>query len=217
MSITYGTIKSALQARGYGTDTTAAQTEMVKSALRRLYAQRRWSFLRGRWTTITTTPNSDVISLSPIDDLRTVDAVRLSLGVDSYDLEYLSDQALRSRDFAEPCTDTPQYWTQIDPLTIQLYPTPDRAYAVTIDYARWPIMPTDDTTPVTGMSDVAIEVLVEYACMQMAKRQRDWAAYNAYKADYQGALVELIREDNFRQRQSASEVERWSGWDEVSR
>lgn len=219
MTATLADVKAGIQARGYGTDTDTAQTQFVKSALRRLYGTRRWAFLADVDTSVVTTLSLDTYDISFITGLMDVDAVRLHDGPTGAEallpLDYVPQEELIDRIALEPATGTPEQWT-LRGTDVVLWPTPDKEYRLDIEVFGLPPLPAVADDPVIWPEQY-LEVVIQYACMEMAKRQRDWQAYNAYKADYQESLLDMVRQRGIVQRQTSGAVARWSGWDQVER
>lgn len=219
---TLANIRADVQARGYGTDTVAQQTALAQSVLRRLWTQRRWPFLEGS-STAGVTVGSDTVQLSI--SAGTVDAVRMRTptGTEYYDLEYMPHVALQELAYKYRTPDRPRYWTMARqgdgsaPLSIRVYPTPDRAYTLDVDTTLYPgAIPADDFSAIPA-PDQWRDIVVYGVCAEMAARQRDWNAVNYWRDQYQTTLTEYARTAGIKQRQNASEVARWDGWEDVDR
>lgn len=215
MSILASDVTASIQTKGYGSDTATAQLEMVKSALRRVYTARRWRFLQKQDSTLTLTVGTGTKSLTGLTGLTHVDGVRIAFGTETYELTYRDYQALRTLDHEDRVADVPEAWTLIDSTTLQVWPRPERAYTLTIDYVYLPTLPATASAMLV-FPDEHLDVLAWAACEEMAFRQRDYAAADRARARYDDALKDMVRAFAFTQRQSAAEVERWAGWNQVS-
>lgn len=208
-------LQAAIQAYGYGTDTTAQQTAFINASYREVHSKNRWPFLEAYDTSLTTTPGIGIVSLTTLGvaaltPWRNLDAVRLELAGQAntgIDLDYMQPQALRSQEssFNDPNqTAPPRYWTVIDQ-NLHFWPLPDQAYQIDIDYI---IEPPDLAAP----TDVPIlplpyhDVLVFGALKQIAMRERDLWSIGNYGSEFEQRLQRFEEEYFLRQRQTSSQV-----------
>lgn len=208
MSFTLGNIKAAAQARGYDAGTTAEQTTLVKSALRRLYGMKRWKFLEISSDLATTIGNGAVTFLS-IGSLNHLDAVRLANG-DA--LEWRPADDVRDLQLRDTTTGEPEFWSRFDG-NIQLWPLPNAVYTLKIDYVYVPPLPAADGDTITW-PDAYQDILVEDLCSALAYRQRDWPAFDRAVLERDKRVREMVGEYAIEQRQTPREVGRWDGWDD---
>lgn len=210
-----GQLRTALQTKGYGTDTATAQTAMLNSVYRRVAGLHRWPWLEVQDVSITTTVGDSDYSLAALTTLAHIDAVRIEKGTDRPELEYLEPQDFRDLEHVDRDNGVPLYWTYAAS-ELRLWPAPDQAYTVTIDYIK-------RTTDLSADADSPLfdsqyhDVLVWGAIAEMAFRERDWSAKNFADAEYRQRLMEMERAYGVKQRQNSSRVKRSSFWDNVGR
>jgi hypothetical protein len=195
-----------IQARGYGPDTETAQVSMLNSVLRRVAGMRRWSWLEVAATDAgDTTAGQSAFSLSGVADLLHVDAVRIRRGTDNDNLIYLPTERFRTVSHVDTgTTGVPQYWTR-SRTGILLYPAPNAAYEVIVDYVLFPELMEDgtDTHPIPENYE---DVLVWGAIKELCFRERDYNGRQWALDEYQTILYDMINEFNLRQRQNPSEI-----------
>lgn len=220
MSFTLANLKSAVQAHGYGADTTAQQTTFAQTALRRLYGQRRWRFLRKTNSTLTIAASASTVSLATITDRQTgkLEAVRLLPVVagDTLTLEELPWEELRELDAADITTGRPQYYARQDDSTIQVWPRSDAAYTVQVDYISLPTLPAADGDTITWPDEYQ-DVLVWAIIRALAYRQRDWFSTPSADAEYAQRLDEMVQAQSLNGSNSPARMSHWDGWDRVAR
>jgi len=218
MAFLLSDVKADLQALGYGTDTTAAQTTYIAELVRRIPGMRRWRWLEAQDTSKTVVAGVNTVDLASLS-AREVDAVRVVDGTDILPLDFLPLQQLREQADSTDASQrgAPRYWTVTDgePFLV-LAPYADKTYTLHIDYIRRPAVPTADGNTI-DLPDGFRDVLKWGAAQAIAARQRDWQGASFYSGEYNARLGELIVQDGFRQRQTSEQVERWPGWDDVAR
>lgn len=209
---TIADVLAGVQARGYSSDTAAAQMSLVQSALRRLSTQRRWPWLE---TTVQGDINAGELSMVLPLDVDTVTGVRVLDGATFADLEHVKPAVLRSKWYSDPAPGTPTHWTFNDGRqpAIAVWPIPARVYTLDVDAIAAPAVPTDTTDRIPYVPDEFVDVLVLGACAEMASRQRDWNAVQAWTMQYDARLAELWRARG--QRDMPGEMDRWDGWDNL--
>lgn len=213
---TLGEIQTAIQARAYGSDTSAAQVEFINACYREIFRERRWSW-REATGQVTSTIGNPAVSLAALTDIdQRPDAVRIEVSTTYYDLEYLEPTELRRREHVDRANGVPQFWTYFAG-AVRLYARPDRAYTVDVDYLK-------KYTPLSVAGDVPLipeehrDVLVSGPCAMLAQRERDWQAYGIFKQEYEQGRTEIRTADTRRPRQTGLRVQK-SGFfvdDEVS-
>lgn len=213
MAFLLSDVKTAAQARGYESDSTTAQTQMVRSALRRLYGMRRWTFLETR-TTLALGLGVSVINFSAVvgDPVHAVDALRLFDGTTELPLDYLPPQQLE--DAAARTVGTlgaPLYWTR-HANTLELDISANKAYSLQLDYLAVPVLPSVDGSTITW-PDEYMDVLTEALVADLAFRQRDWQARADAGNAYRERLHEMIQAYSADQRQQADQVTSSGYWD----
>jgi hypothetical protein len=200
-------IRSCIQAKGYGTDTVAAQNSMINSVYRRIIGMYRWPFLElTDNSTIVCVAGQTKCNIGVIQDLLHIDAVRVEYGTEYYDLEYAPFQGFRDLEHLDRAVGVPRYWTAGDN-ELRLWPAPDRAYTVKIDYI---IDPAD----LVGDTDVPVippayrDVLCWGAIAELTFRERDVEGYNIAKQEYLSIIDNMKAEYGVKQRQSSEQVRR---------
>jgi hypothetical protein len=130
-----GEIQTAVQARGYGSDTAAAQIEFANACYREIVRERRWSW-REATTTAVTVVGNPVVNLAAITDLdQRPDAIRLEIATTYIDLDYVEPEELRAREHTDRANAAPYCWTWYAG-QLRLYPRPDKVYTVDVDYMK---------------------------------------------------------------------------------
>jgi hypothetical protein len=219
VSFTLANVKTSLQARGYGTDTTAQQTEFAKTILRRIYGERRWRFLHKINSTVVIATSASTASLAAITDRQggKLEGVRLvpTTG-DTLELEDLPWEELRALDAADTTNAAPLYYARQDNDTIQFWPRADKGYTVAVDYISLPTLPNADGDTIV-FPDEHQDVIVDGIAVLIASRQRDWNARNAWQQDYLDAYAKFARAEGMGSSQSPARMGHWGGWDQVAR
>lgn len=221
MSFTLANLKSAVQAHGYGTDTTSQQTTFAQSALRRLYGMRRWRFLRKTDSSLTIATAASTVSLASITDRQTgkLEAVRLVPSIPGGDvltLEELPWEELRELDAGDSATGFPRYYARQDANTIQVWPRSDANYTVQIDYISLPTVPAADGDTIVWPDEYQ-DVLVWAIIRALAYRQRDWFSTPSADAEYAQRLDEMVQAQSLNGSNSPARMGHWDGWDRVAR
>lgn len=212
-------IRVLIQAAGYGTDTAsvAAQNQAISAAFMELQAERKWSWLRARSSAITLTAGSETVSLASVTDLAVPLAAYLKDGSSAaYDLEKVDPDTLqRNLDLDLPVArNRPTQWAWVRN-TVLVYPRPDKAYTVTLDYvkgvAETSFDATDEALP-TGF-DPRFAVIIAWGAIRwLARRQRDEPTYQAASSEWARAKQQFEQED---QPPGQDQVRDWSGWNVV--
>lgn len=212
MALTEAALQTAIQAQGYGTDSATAQAEAIKGVWRRVLGMRRWPFLEASATT-TATVGSETVSLASMTDLARPEAIRLTSGTEGWgDLEYVERGRLRNWLASDLDQATPTCWT-FHAGAILLYPRPERAYTVTVDYKK---RPTYSSVAIVFPEEYQ-DVLVWGAIARMAFRQREYNAAGYAEAQYKDHLGEMVADYGIEQRQASRQVGHSDVWYGVSR
>jgi hypothetical protein len=209
---TYSNVRSLIQAAGYGTElqSTTAQDAAITAAWLELASEREWSWLVTRSTSGDMTIASEVVPLPT--DLAVPKAVRLSTASASYDLQQVSAEAVQNRLDADlpATTGVPVEWGWVRN-TVLVWPRPDSAYDVTIDYVKTPDPASFDASgEALGFRDDRFAyVLVWGAIRWLAFRQRDQVFYAIAKQEYEAAKANMSAADR---RGEPDHVKEWDGW-----
>lgn len=201
-------IQNDVQARGYATDTSAPQILIVNSVHKEVQQLRRWDWRQKRDTSLSTTAGTASVTITGITDLvpSEIDAARLTIGTESYDLlaqpnpqEILDDIAA---DAALSITGTPLYWTTHHGL-LYFWPIPDRVYTIALDYIKAITAitaGTDDPDSPAEWDDVYTYLTLR----ELAARERDWTAADRWGARADVILDRMKRRHDVKQRQNAT-------------
>ncbi len=204
--MTLAQLRTALQNKGYGTDTVAQQTAALNGVYRRINGLRRWPYLERRSTALTTTIAQSSVSLVPLASLMWVDAVRIAFGTEYTELAHTPVQEFREYAHADRDPGCPVRWTEAAG-ELHLWPTPERAYTLTIDYITTPAdLAADGDIP--AFDSTYHDVLVWGAIVDMAFRQREYTALATAESQYNQRLSEMKHGYGVGQRQTPSEVGR---------
>lgn len=203
---TVSTLRTAIQQRGYASDTATAQTELLNSVYRRLSGMRRWPWLEtGTAGLVTIVGQSAYNLLSTVPDFLHVDAVRLEIGTEYYDLEYEREQDFRSLQHTDRTNGIPSLWTLRGRADLNLHPRPDRVYTVTVDYLKDPPdLLSDSDQPLVPATYQ--DILVWGAIVELAYRERDWQGVQVADANYGQRLLDMMLEYGLTQRQTSTQV-----------
>ena len=205
--VTLAEIRSRLQALGYATDTSTAQTALINQAYRRVATTRRWVFLDAQ-ATIATNTSTDQYSLSDltygITDLQHINAIRSEKGTDYYDFDFMPPDDFRDLQHAFRDAGVPRYWTRIGDY-IKVWPQPDAVYTLTVDYTK-EITDLVNDDDVTLIPDGYVDVLVWGTIISMAYRERDWDGHNFARQMYAEKLGELESEWGMTDRQTPKQI-----------
>jgi hypothetical protein len=210
-TITLADVKSLIQAHGYGTDTTAIQTTAVQSALRELYGQRRWKFLRQVSAAFSATvANDGIVDISTLGRGIMPDTVRTTFGTDYEDLTHASDVDVERARHLDRELGAPTHWTRRSD-SLLFYPRPNATYTLEIIYQALTTIPTADGDTVQW-PETHIMVVVWTAIMVLCFRQRDWNGRQTAKQELADAMIRLMRDEEMTNRQTGLQVGSWSGW-----
>lgn len=202
-----GQILTAQEELGYGTDTQTARTSMTNSCARRVYALRRWPFLKVLGATgpvlVAGTESYDVSAI--LTDLQYIDGISLdhATGTD-YDLEYLDNEAFRELRRVDATRETPLWWTATGK-TVYLYPTPNAVFTIKVDYLQKPaaLVSAGD---VPALPEEYHDILVWGGLVEMTFRERDYNGHQFAQQEYDKRLLEMMHQYGMVQRQTSSRV-----------
>lgn len=212
--MTLAEIIASIQAKGFGTDTAAEQKIAVNSVYRRIHGMRRWPYLERSSTALTTTIGQETVSLVTLPNLMWVDAVRLRLGTEAFEVDYLQPQELRRESVLDADAGMPRYWTEAAG-EIHLWPTPEAAYTIELDYTTTPAdLAADADVPV--FDSTYHDLLVWGAVVELGFRQRDANLMAMAKGEFNDRMVEMVRSYSLRQRQTSQQVEHSDWWREAA-
>lgn len=201
--MTLAQLQASLQAKGYGTDSAAAQIEMLNSVYRRLVGKKRWPFQEAQ-STIVTVAGTTSYTVAAITDFLAPDAVRIEVGQETPDLKYRAPQEFRDQQHFDRAQGVPEAWTWMRGL-LHVYPAPDRVYTLTVDYTKDPPdLAAAGDTPVFAAT--YHDVLVWGAIVEIAFRQRDWGAHQYAVVQYDNRVAEMERSYGIRQRQTSDKI-----------
>jgi hypothetical protein len=206
-ALTLGDVKAAIQAEGYAADTTAAQTELVRNVLRRVYGMRRWNFLQQQLTggeLQVTVANQGIVSLSNLGRDGQLDSVRIAQGTGYWDLDHLDTIELQRRRHLDRGAGTPQYWTQAGAVLL-FHPFPSGTFDLEVTFNPIPVLPVEDDDAV-AWPEAHLDVLVYGAIIRLCRRQRDWNGLDRARSDFADAVRDVMRDDEDTDRQTGLRV-----------
>lgn len=226
--MTLAQLQAAIQQKGYGTDTAAAQLEALNGRYREVMSMHRWPFNDVVDTSLVTVVGTAAVAVSGIATLEAVDAVRLRFPAagtptETHDLTYLSPSDFRSRIYQGGFNQAgtlgiPRWWTQYggEGSPIQLLPVPDRIYGLDLDYNR-------NAVDLAAGGDIPVipakfhDVLVWGAVCDLAIRERDGFTAQFAQGQYKSRLEEMERKLGIHQGQNPTHIRQSSFWDAVGR
>lgn len=203
--MTRGTLKTALQALGYSTDTDTAQNEAVAAAVRRVAGIKRWPWQESTSAAATIAVGGSALSALPANFLHP-DAVRITFGSETSSLDWVQPQEIRQALHLDQLKGLPYWWTYYAGQVL-VYPRADRLYTATLDYVSKPAAITADSDTLPG-PDNYHDLYKWLAAEHLAFRERDWNAYNAARAQRAEAMGEMTAELGVKQRQTSRQVTR---------
>lgn len=200
---------------GYADDTRTARTGMTNAVARRIYAMRRWPWLKSLAASGgTTTAGTESKDLSvAIPTLQFIDAVSIERGQSTYDLDWLANEQLRELARHNKVVGgtfitrgIPRYWTNAGLLTVHFWPVPDATYTIRVDGVTRPAdMTSEATTP--SLPAAYHDLLVWGPLVQMTYRERDTAGNQMAQANFNELLLEMMHQYSMVQRQTTAQVE----------
>ncbi len=194
--------RTAVRLLGYDGASDAQVDAAIQQARRRVFQDRRWSFLEAGNTSLSTISGIATVSLAAITDLGNLDSVRLVQTPDS--LQWRPYQLLRDLRQNHPYdSGSPEYWTRHADALL-LWPTPDAAYVLDIAYVKYPgdlVAATNDTVP-----DRYRDLVTWGAAIPLAFRQRDFQAASSAENVYAQLLARYFAQDGTEQRQTSRQV-----------
>jgi hypothetical protein len=215
-------LQAAIQAKGYGTDTAAQQILFINEVYREVCGLNRWKFLEGQDTSLTTIVSQQAYNLSSTAGgginlnggaWRNLDAVRIEIAplIEYNNLKYKQPEEFMELWEIDRDVSTPYYWTFYTQ-QLWLYPVPDNAYTVRIDYI---IEPPDLSlgTDVPLIPTQYHDILVWGAVENMAYRERDWLGRQFAEQKKAKMIQQLEEEYWIQQRQTSNQVRRSGYWD----
>lgn len=203
MASTLTTYRTSVQLLGYDALATATIDAAVQAARRRVVTARRWSWAEASSAALATVANTATVALTTVTDLGYLDAVRLSDGTTKLPCSYKPYSVIRDLQDNYADTGTPEFWSRRG-TNLVFYPTPSRAFTVTIEYTTLPaaITTTDSLIP-----EVHADLVVWAAVVPLAFRQRGMTESSAADQYYSKVLLrEHAAQDAAEQRQTSTQV-----------
>lgn len=206
--------RASVKLKGFDALADATVDAAVQEARRRVFMDRRWSWLEASNASLVTVAGTASVSLAAITDLAHIDAVRLSNAAGPVTVSYRSRTIIRDLQdrygTATPFVACPQYWTRIENKVV-FWPTPQQVYTVTVEYAKaaadLAASPTVDIIP-----DKNQDLVVYAAVVPLAFRQRDFNASSAADQMYSKVLLpQHAGQDGVEQRQTSEQI-RTGAW-----
>lgn len=209
-------LRSAIQARGYGTDTAPdVQNHVLNSVYRRVIGMRRWPFLEVDGSTaLECVIGQRAYDLTDIPDLLHVDAVRAELGTEYIELKHKGQQDFRTLEHSWRDHGQPEFWTRIGNRLL-IWRRPDAAYTLVVDYVKDPPDLASDEDQ-TALPAAYQDVLVWGAIAELCFRERDAEGFAMAKGEYGTRIIDMMNEYGVRQRQNSSHVKQSGTWDHLN-
>lgn len=218
--VNVGDIKAAIRAHGFETDTDAQQLILINKAQREVIGDHRWRFmLESQTVTIVLAQTTYSLPTSPA--LHHVESIRYTTGATAIDyplLEWLDTEGFL--DYAAAigsagCLYGPALWTDLNTTQFQVYPAPQYPGTFTVRYMRKAADLTGDAS-VPDIPSQDLDILVDWVCSRLAKRERQLEAAASFQADFDVALARMKGQHGLRQRQSSTRVAQYGepnhGW-----
>ena len=209
--MTLAQLRTALQTRGYATDTATQQTELLNAVYREIAGVRRWDWMEATTTAPCVVGTETVTPVAT--DILAVDALRILSGTSYYLLDYEPPQQFKERSYVDRDVGTPQYWTYSQG-AYRLWPRPDKTYTVDIDYVKDPAdLSADGDTPL--LPATYHDLLIWGAVRDITFRERDWNGNNVATKRFEDLLARMTAAHGIRQRQDSQYVRRSDFWSTV--
>lgn len=204
--------RSAVRLRGYDGTTDAQVDDAIAEARRRVFQDRRWSFLQAADTTLGMLAGISTVSLATITDLMHIDRVRLTDA--SGDPVRLTWKPLPEiRDLQDEYPDAqgaPYHWTRYAGQLV-FFPAADATYMIRVEYAKYPgvlIIATTDIIP-----EQHKDLVVWASIVPLAFRQRDFPAASAADSHYRDVLLPRHAAQDATEQRGTSRQVRSGYWD----
>lgn len=205
-------IRASIRAHGFETDTAAEQLILINKGHREVIGDHRWRFmLESKTVAIVLGQSTYALPTSPA--LQNVESIRVTNpgSVDPYpemewlDTEEFLDVVAANSYVSGTIGFAPVYWTDIDSANFQVFPAPQYPGTFTVRYTR----KAADLTSGSSVPDIPpedLDILVDYVCARLAKRERQHDAAKDFQADFDSALAGMKGQHGLRQRQSSTRV-----------
>lgn len=214
-------ITTLVQAAGFDAQTASetVQDTLLSAVMMELSQEQEWSWLRAENDSLNLTVGSADLSVAAVTDLAYPIELRirrdsLSLGYET--LDRVDASAIKRELNLAPSTarGVPRWWTWADGGII-VWPAPDQAYDVELDYIK-DVESTalDDDAEVAAQFDRRFDTLLAWGCVRwLAVRKRDAALYQVANAEWEAGKRRMVRADR---RPTPDHVKDWAGWGNLS-
>lgn len=204
-----GDILEAVRASGFETDQDERSLIFLNAEQRALIADHRWRFMLVTSTAATVANQADY-TLPTSPPIMHLESIRLSTPGDQQlpELEWTDSEHILALAAVDPSLHAmvqPYLWSDIDPATIKLYPTPISPGTLTIRYLRT-VVDLVDPTDIPMVPTEYLDVLRAGVCSQLAARERDWMAADKFRAEADARTAAMKGQYGLRQRQNAHRV-----------
>ena len=194
---TYTEVKTSIANYLNRDDLTSTIPDFISLAEKRLDRELRVRVNMVRAQTTTTASTSFYDLPSDLIELRNI--TYETSGSNSYALSYLSPES-GSREYGSFASGFPRAYTNLGK-DIKLYPTPDAAYTLGINYFK-KLVPLSDSVTTNDILDSFPDLYLFGSCLEGAIYLNDSEQTNRFLAVYQKALDDVM---------SAEEAARYSG------
>lgn len=207
-----GQLRTAIQRRGYETDTVTSQTEAINSVYREIVGDHRWKWLEAQSAAVPTVAGTAGYALTAFGT-DVVHPLRVHFGstaIGFEDLSYIPPEEMQRLQFQDRAGDSrgvPTNWTYQNSQII-LWPEPDSAsYSIFLDYVKDPPdLSADGDTPL--LPATYHDLLVVGAIAEIATRQRDWATHDRYRTRFQIGLRRMKAQEGLGQQGQSLQIPR---------
>lgn len=199
--------KTAVTSAGFDSvsDSTAL-LDAINEARQSIADERRWPWLEATGnTTLVLAYDTPSEALNGITDLLYVDAVRLELNGTYLEISYLTPQDLRDKEHIDRSPSIPLFWTQ-SAGQLRVYPSPDQAYVVSVDYIKTITPLAADADP-DDFVPPDFKALVKWKAVEaLAPRVRQFQLAQHATMMYDRELRRKEGRDAVKQRQTSQQV-----------
>ncbi len=209
---TVGDIKASIRAHGYESDTDSQQLILINKGQREVIGDHRWRFML-QSSTVALVIGQTTYALPTSPALHHIESIRVTTAsaIDPYlEMEWVDSEEflayVAANSYAGAWTGfMPTIWTDPDTTNFQIFPAAQYAGTFTVRYTRKAADLTSDSS-VPDIPSEDLDILVDYVCARLAKRERQYDAASDFQADFDRALARMKGQHGLRQRQNSTRV-----------
>jgi hypothetical protein len=209
--------RASIRVKGYVGQADADLDSVINESRRELARKKLWTWRLTQNSAVSTTLSNTTVSLAAITDLSQIQGVRLRFNNIYYDLDWMELEELQDNiatDSALAGTNNavPLYWSRRGATDIIIWPAPDQAYTVIVDYAK----SLDTLSDPANLTDLIVpddlrDVVAWGAIRILAFRQRDQFAIQYAVENYNSVLRSALDNDTKQSRSESTQVKRYWG------